>query len=43
MLDRSRYLLVSELATVKGMPEKSAEMLIDKSLAKSKLKLPDID
>ncbi len=43
MLDRSRYLLVSELATVKGMPEKTAEMLIDKSLAKSKLKLPDID
>jgi CarD family transcriptional regulator len=43
MLDRSRYLLVSELATVKGMPERTAEALIDKSLAKSKLKLPDQD
>src|SRR5271170_5893623 len=41
MLDRAKYLLVSELATVRGMPEKTAETLIDKSLAKSKLKLPD--
>ena len=41
MLDRSRYLLVSELATVKCVPEKTAEMLIDKSLSKSRLKLPE--
>jgi RNA polymerase-interacting CarD/CdnL/TRCF family regulator len=43
MMDRSRELLVSELATVKGLPENSAIALIDKSLSKSKLKLPDLD
>ena len=43
MMVRSRYLLVSELATVKGLPEKNAEALIDKALAKSRLKLPDLD
>jgi CarD family transcriptional regulator len=43
MLDRARYLLVSELATVKNVPDKGAETLIDKSLANSRLKLPDLD
>ena len=43
MLDRSRYLLVSELATVKNVPDKGAETLIDKSLANSRLKLPELD
>jgi CarD family transcriptional regulator len=43
MLDRSLDLLVSELATVKGMSDSTAKTLIDKSLAKSKLKLPEQD
>ncbi len=43
MLDRARYLLVSELATVKNLNDKQAEALIDKSLAKSRLKLPELE
>ena len=43
MLDRARYLLVSELATVKNVPDKGAETLIDKSLANSRLKLPELE
>ena len=43
MLDRARYLLVSELATVKSMNDKQAEALIDKSLAKARLKLPELE
>jgi CarD family transcriptional regulator len=43
MLDRSRQLLVSELATVRGVPDKGAEVVIDKALSKCRLKLPDLE
>ena len=43
MLDRARYLLVSELATVKNVPDKQAEAMIDKALAKARLKLPELE
>ncbi len=43
MLDRARHLLVSELATVKSLQERQVEMLLDKALAKAKLKLPELD
>ena len=43
MLDRARYLLVSELATVKNVTDKQAEVLIDKALAKARLKLPELE
>jgi len=43
MLDRSRQLLVSELATVRNVPDKSAEVAIDKALSKCRLKLPDLE
>lgn len=43
MLDRSRQLLVSELATVRNVPDKSAEIAIDKALSKCRLKLPDLE
>jgi CarD family transcriptional regulator len=35
MYDRAKYLIVSEVAIVKGIPEKEAEALIEKSLDKS--------
>ncbi len=35
MYDRAKYLLVSEVAIVKGIPEAEAEKLIQKSLEKS--------
>ena len=35
MYDRAKYLLVSEVAIVKGIPEIEAEKLIAKSLEKS--------
>jgi CarD family transcriptional regulator len=35
MYDRAKYLLVSEVAIVKGIPEQEAEKLIAKSLEKS--------
>ena len=35
MYDRAKYLLVSEVAIVKGIPEIEAEKLIQKSLDKS--------
>ncbi len=35
MYDRAKYLLVSEVAIVKGIPEPEAERLIQKSLEKS--------
>lgn len=35
MYDRAKYLLVSEVAIVKGIPEPEAEKLIQKSLEKS--------
>ncbi|HUS18269.1 MAG TPA: CarD family transcriptional regulator, partial [Terriglobales bacterium] len=37
MLDRSRYLLVSELAMAKNVPEEQMEDLLTKTLAKAKL------
>ncbi|HEX6179333.1 MAG TPA: hypothetical protein VF057_13305, partial [Thermoanaerobaculia bacterium] len=35
MYDRAKYLIVSEVAIVKGIPELEAEKLIEKSLDKS--------
>ncbi len=43
MLDRARYLLVSEMATVRNVADKQAEVLIDKALAKARLKLPELE
>jgi CarD family transcriptional regulator len=42
MLDRARYLLVSELAMAKNVPEEAMEELLTKTLAKAKLKLPEV-
>jgi CarD family transcriptional regulator, regulator of rRNA transcription len=42
MLDRARYLLVSELAMARNMDEDSMEELLSKALSKSKLKFPEI-
>jgi len=41
MLDRARYLLVSELALAKNVDEAAMEEMLTKALAKSKLKLPE--
>lgn len=41
MLDRARYLLVSELALAKNVDETVMEDTLTKALAKSKLKLPE--
>jgi CarD family transcriptional regulator len=41
MLERARYLLVSELAMAKGCEESQIEDLLDRALAKSKLRLPE--
>ena len=41
MLDRARYLLVSELALAKNVDEAVMEDQLTKALAKSKLKLPE--
>ncbi len=41
MLDRARYLLVSELALAKNVDESVMEDMLTKALAKSKLKLPE--
>lgn len=35
MYDRAKYLLVSEIAIIKGIPETDAEVLIERSLDKS--------
>lgn len=40
MLDRCRYLLVSEIAMAKGVDEPQIEVMLDKALAKSHLKMP---
>lgn len=40
MLDRSRHLLVSELAIARGIGETEAESLIEKSLHKAALNMP---
>ena len=42
MLERCRYLLVTELAMSKNMDENEVEDLLNKALAKSKLKFPEI-
>ena len=42
MLDRSRRLLVSELAIAKGVTESEAESLIEKALNKSDLTMPAV-
>ncbi len=41
MLERARYLLVSELAMAKNLEEVEIEQLLAKALAKSKLKFPE--
>ena len=41
MLERARYLLVSELAMAKNCDEAEIEELLSKALAKSKLRLPE--
>jgi CarD family transcriptional regulator len=42
MLERARYLLVSELAMAKNVEEPEIEQLLSKALAKSKLRFPEI-
>jgi CarD family transcriptional regulator len=42
MLDRARYLLVTELAMVKNSEETEIEDVLNKALAKSKLKFPEV-
>lgn len=42
MLDRARYLLVTELAMVKNSEESEIEDLLNKALSKSKLKFPEV-
>ena len=42
MLDRARYLLVSELAMARNIDEESMEDMLSKALSKSKLKFPEI-
>lgn len=42
MLDRARYLLVTELAMAKNSEETEIEDLLNKSLAKCKLKFPEV-
>ena len=42
MLERARYLLVSELAMAKNTPENDIEDLLTKALSKAKLKFPEI-
>src|SRR5215831_11688830 len=42
MLERARYLLVSELALAKNLQETEAEELLIKALGKTKLKFPEV-
>jgi CarD family transcriptional regulator len=42
MLERAKYLIVSELAMSKGVEEASIEDALAKALAKAKLKFPEI-
>ncbi len=42
MLERARYLLVSELALAKNLDEPEVEQLLIKALAKSKLRFPEV-
>jgi CarD family transcriptional regulator len=42
MLERARYLLVTELAMAKNVEEAEIEEVLNKALAKSKLKFPEV-
>jgi CarD family transcriptional regulator len=42
MLERARYLLVSEMALAKNIEEPEVEHLLSKALAKARLKFPEI-
>jgi|SRR5579872_1653845 len=42
MLERARYLLVSEVALAKNIPESDVEVLLNRALAKCKLKFPEV-
>jgi CarD family transcriptional regulator len=42
MLERARYLLVSELALAKNTEEGEVEQLLSKALSKAKLRFPEI-
>ncbi len=42
MLERARYLLVSELALARNVAEPEVEELLSKALAKCKLKFPEV-
>jgi len=42
MLERARYLLVSELALAKNLDEQEVELILTKALAKAKLRFPEI-
>jgi len=42
MLERARYLLVSELAMAKNWPDSEVEDALTKALAKSKLRFPEM-
>jgi CarD family transcriptional regulator, regulator of rRNA transcription len=41
MLERARYLLVSELSLAKNLEEEQVEQLLNKALSKSKLRFPE--
>ena len=42
MLERARYLLVSELSLAKNVEEPEVEVLLNKALAKCKLRFPEV-
>ena len=42
MLERARYLLVSELALAKNVAEVEVELLLTKALGRAKLRFPDV-
>lgn len=42
MLERARYLLVTELAMARNVEENDVEDMLNKALAKSKLKFPEV-
>jgi CarD family transcriptional regulator len=42
MLERARYLLVSEMAMAKNVEEPEVEDLLTRALAKAKLKFPEV-
>jgi CarD family transcriptional regulator len=41
MLERARYLLISELSLAKNQDEEQVEQLLNKALSKSKLRFPE--